>query len=94
MKLDFSPVALADLHRLYTFIEINNPSALPRAADKLLRSFEILKKYPQAGYVLEHLPPFRELLVPFGRGNYVIRYRVEKGILHIVHLWHSREDRE
>lgn len=94
MKLEFSPTALKDLHRLYTFIENENPPILPRAADKILRSFEIIKKFPQAGYVLEQLPPFRELLVPFGRGNYVIRYRVEKGVVYIVHLWHSREDRD
>lgn len=93
MKITFAPQALNDLKRLYQFIEDQNPRALKRAAVQLKSAFHILQKHPQAGYQLDHLHPFRELLVPFGNGNYVIRYRIEKQTIHIVHLWHSREDR-
>lgn len=93
MKIVFSPVARDNINRLYHFIEQKNPSALGKAALRLKQVFRLLQKYPNAGYSLDHLPPFRELLVPFGKGNYVIRYRIEKKRLAVVHLWHSREDR-
>lgn len=93
MKILFSPVARDDLRRLYAFIRDQNPSALARAAARLKIAFQLVQKYPRAGYRLSHLPPFREFLVPFGKGNYVIRYRIEKKEIVIVHLWHSREER-
>lgn len=93
MKLVFSPVALEDLQRLYAFIADKNPAALKKAAERLIRSFQLLTEHPIAGYALEHLPGIREFLVPFGKGNYIIRYRIYKEQISIAHLWHSREDR-
>lgn len=93
MTLVFSPVALADLKRLYRFLEQNHPSALKRAAARLKSTFALLQRFPHAGYALDHLYPFRELLVPFGKGHYVIRYRLSEQKINVVHLWHSREDR-
>ena len=94
MKLVFSPVAIEDLQRLYIFISERNPSSLKKAAKRLRQAFEILKEHPLIGYELDHLTGIRELLIPFGKGNYVIRYRAEKKRVSIAHLWHSREDRE
>jgi plasmid stabilization system protein ParE len=38
---------------------------------------------------------FRELIVPFGSGAYVIRYRVdrERNAVVIARVWHGRERR-
>lgn len=39
---------------------------------------------------------YRELVVPFGRGAYVIRYRIDedrKAVV-IVRIWHGRELRD
>jgi plasmid stabilization system protein ParE len=38
---------------------------------------------------------FRELVVPFGRGAYVIRYRIDRtrDAVVITRLWHGREQR-
>lgn len=93
MKLVIAPTAYQDFQRIYSFIQKENPTVLGRAANHLEKAMSTLLKYPMAGYLLEELPLFRELIVPFGKGNYVIRYRVEKETLFIVHLWHSREER-
>lgn len=93
MKLIIAPTAYQDLQRIYSFIQEENPKVLRRVADRLEKAMRTLLEYPLAGYMLDDLPPFREFLVPFGKGNYIIRYRVEGKFLAVVHLWHSREDR-
>jgi len=39
---------------------------------------------------------YRELIVPFGRGAYVIRYRIDydRNTVVIVRIWHGRELRD
>lgn len=93
MKLVIAPTAYQDLQRVYSFIQTESPKALCLMADRLEKAFRTLLDYPLAGYMLDDLPLFRELIVPFSKGNYVIRYRIEKDPLSIVHLWHSREER-
>jgi plasmid stabilization system protein ParE len=36
----------------------------------------------------------REMIVPFGGSNYVIRYEVEEDSVFIARIWHGLEDRE
>jgi plasmid stabilization system protein ParE len=40
-------------------------------------------------------PGYRELVVPFGRGAYLIRYRIDfqRQTVVIVRIWHGREQR-
>lgn len=92
-KILFAPVARQDLERLFHFIQDANPAALGHAADRLKKAFELLQQHPQAGYLLDHLPPFREILIPFGKGSYIIRYRLDKKTINVVHFWHSQEKR-
>ena len=33
----------------------------------------------------------RELVVPFGAGAYVLRYRVHRDTVIIIRVWHNRE---
>lgn len=94
MKLVFSPLALEDIQRLHLFIAERNPDLLNKASECLKQSFKLLQEYPKAGYELDHLPGVRELLIPFGKGNYIIRYKIQQKLIAIAHLWHSREDRE
>lgn len=93
MHLIFSPSAYQDLSRIYAFLAKTDPGAVAKAGVRLKQAFLSLSKYPLAGYPLGDLPRFRELIWPFGKGHYVIRYRLEKDAVNIVHLWHSREDR-
>jgi len=41
-------------------------------------------------------PGYPELIVPFGRGAYVIRYRIDydRDSVVIVRIWHGRELRD
>jgi hypothetical protein len=41
-------------------------------------------------------PGYRELVVPFGSGAYIIRYRIDtrRDAVVITRLWHGREQRE
>jgi plasmid stabilization system protein ParE len=41
-------------------------------------------------------PEYRELIVPFGRGAYVVRYRIhlERDTVVVVRIWHGREQRD
>jgi len=40
-------------------------------------------------------PGYRELIVPFGAGAYVVRYRIDlrRNAVVITRLWHGREQR-
>lgn len=39
------------------------------------------------------LPGTRQRIVPFGQAGYVIRYRVERGRVFVIRIFHTREDR-
>ncbi|OGQ07455.1 MAG: hypothetical protein A3G32_00805 [Deltaproteobacteria bacterium RIFCSPLOWO2_12_FULL_40_28] len=94
MQLFFASSALEDLNRIYAFVKVTYPKAVKLAAKRLYYGFNSLKKYPELGYPLFHLGKnFREFLVPFGKGNYIIRYRVLKKKLFVLHLWHNKENR-
>ena len=38
-------------------------------------------------------PGLRELIVPFGSGAYVVRYRVDRDEVVVARIFHGREDR-
>jgi plasmid stabilization system protein ParE len=86
------PSAARDVSRLREFIQSNNPSAAVRAANRIKDASKILDDNPEAGIPVEDLFPFRDLLIPFGSGNYILRYRVEDTHVIIVSVKHSRED--
>jgi plasmid stabilization system protein ParE len=52
-----------------------------------------LKENPEAGKPVEEALPFRDLLISFGSGNYMLRYREENGHVLIVRVRHSKEER-
>lgn len=91
--LRFSRSALTDLNRIYGFMNDTAPETLDAAAERLRWGFSSVKKYPTIGYLMDRLKDFRELLVPFGKGNYIIRYRVTKRSVVVLHIWHNREKR-
>jgi len=85
------PDAVTDLHRLREFIRQENPQAAQRAANRIKEATQILKLNPEAGRPVEEAMPFRDLIIPFGGGNYVLRYRKDGQRLIIVRIRHSRE---
>ena len=95
MKLIVTRAALADLERLRTFLADKNPAAAQRAVAALEQAMESLDIFPDRGRP-SSLAGARELIVPFGRSAYIVRYarleRVDEVV--ILRIWHGREDRD
>ncbi len=95
MKLVVTPEAAADIERLHEFLADKNPDAAQRAVAVLARGIQSLDTFPDRGRPAG-TPGTRELIVPFGRSAYVIRYAhlVQQEEVVIVRIWHGREQRE
>jgi plasmid stabilization system protein ParE len=87
------PDAIIDLMRLRKFIQDKNPTAAKRAASKIKEGALTLMNNPESGRPAEGLSSFREILIPFGAGNYVLRYREDDAEIVVVRVWHSKEER-
>ena len=87
------PDAITDLMRLRKFIQDKNPSAAKRAASKIKEGALTLMSNPESGRPVEGLSSFREIFIPFGAGNYVLRYREDKVSIVVIMIWHSKEER-
>ena len=86
------PEAARDVARLRDFIQEKNPQAAQRAASRIKEAAQILRETPEAGRPVEELLPFRDLIIPFGSGNYILRYREEPDRVVIVRVRHSKEE--
>lgn len=95
MKVTIAPAALADLARLRAFLAGKSPSAADRAVATLIAAIQSLDNMPERGRP-SGPANLRELIVPFGQSNYVVRYahRAEAAEIVILRLWHGRELRE
>lgn len=91
-KIVWLPEAVSDVKRLKDFIEKKNPHAAQRAASRIKQATQILKENPEVGKPVEDLILFRELLIPFGNGNYILRYREESNRVVVVRVRHSKEE--
>ena len=72
-----------------------NPSAAPRAAAAIANAIRSLDLFPERGRQ-SSAGDARELVVPFGRSAYIIRYAVliEVNEIVVLRVWHGREQRE
>lgn len=73
MRLIVSPDAVADLDRLRRFLADKNPQAAQRAVTVIGTAIQSLDTSPGRGRPTP-TPGVRELIVPFGRSGYVLRY--------------------
>ncbi|MBL4942078.1 MAG: type II toxin-antitoxin system RelE/ParE family toxin [Colwellia sp.] len=87
------PDAVKDVMRLRKFIQDKNPSAAQRAASKIKEGVLILMSHPESGRPVDSLSTFREIFIPFGMGNYILRYREDNLAIVVVRVWHSKEER-
>lgn len=85
------PEALADVSRLYDFLEGKSDTAARRMALTLSGRARYLEKFPEAGRPMGDELGLRELFVPFGEGAYVLRYKIHKKRVIVVRVWHCRE---
>jgi plasmid stabilization system protein ParE len=95
VKLVVSQAAQADLLRLHDFLADANPDAARRAVSAIVGAIDSLDRFPERGRP-SPVSGMRELIVPFGQSNYVVRYAydIAREELVIVRAWHSRESRE
>lgn len=94
MRIVVSPRAAADLERLRAFLAEANLQASERAIGKLVTSIQSLRDFPGRGRPIAGLG-MRELIVPFGKAGYVVRYyrSARRDSIVILRVWHSREAR-
>jgi len=91
--LNFSIAAQRDLERTRKFLSEKNPSAAKRASQAIKAHTKALASAPEIGRPHPTLADIRELIIPFGDGGYIARYRYypEQDAVYILRIWHQRE---
>ena len=78
MRLIVSKSATADLLRLHSFLAELSPDAAQRALSVIVRAIDSLDLFPDRGRP-SAVAGTRELIVPFGRSAYVVRFAHDAG---------------
>lgn len=91
LNITWASGAINDLARLRRFIAKENPEAAERAARAIIDTVNRLTHHPQIGKPIPDLLEYRDWLIRFGSGGYVLRYRVHEENLFILHIRHYRE---
>jgi toxin ParE1/3/4 len=92
MRLRLSKKADADLDEIWLYLarETRSEDVATRAIGQISKSFDILLHFPHTGRsqgTAKH-PDMRCLPC----GDYLIFYRISKGILHVVRVVHGKRD--
>ena len=90
MKIRFTPSARLQFLEGLAYIRRDNPLAASKFREKAERILRRPDEYPESGRVIPEFPdlPHREVLVP----PYRFFYRVEKGTVWIVAVWHGAQE--
>jgi plasmid stabilization system protein ParE len=90
--LRWSQSALRDVGRLHSFLFSKNRDAARRAIRAIREGVKLLRDNPQIGRPVEELPPeFREWIIEFGQGAYVVLYRYNRNEVVLLAIRHGRE---
>ena len=91
MELKWTSKGLSDLARLYDFLALVNPGAAKQVVQTLSTAPVGLLANPRKGELLEEFDAreVRRFIV----GNYEVRYELQEGVIYILRIWHTREDR-
>jgi plasmid stabilization system protein ParE len=93
VAVHWSPEAFDDLHRLHAFLQDKSPDAAMRAVAAIRTAVDRLRLFPESGRPLDSLPTqYRELLVNFGTGGYVVHYFASVQTIEVLSVRHFRED--
>lgn len=95
MKLIVSRAAWTDVERLRAFLIDRNPRAGQQAVAALVNAVQSLEGAPERGRPSGQAG-VRELIVPFGRSAYILRYAYSapRDEVVVLRIWHGREVRE
>jgi plasmid stabilization system protein ParE len=78
--------------RLHGFLAEKNADAARRAVKAIRQSLKLLGRHPEMGRPLEEMPvEFREWVIPFGDGAYVVLYRYDGREVVLLAIRHGRE---
>jgi plasmid stabilization system protein ParE len=94
-QVRWTPTALRGLARVREFLGREDGSVAQLAVHRIRRATEMLRRHPELGRPCEddEFPNLREVVAPFGRGAYVLRYRIDDDAVVVLRVWHSREER-
>ncbi len=91
-ELIWSPRALADVQRLYRFLNPKNPEAARRAVAAIRAGVRILASQAEIGRPVDEMEAeYREWLIDFGNSGYCVRYRLHRGTAVILAVRHQKE---
>ncbi len=91
-RLKWTPQSLRDVVRLHDFLVSKSRDAARRAIKAIRDGVKLLGNHPEIGRPIEDLPvEFREWVVEFGSGAYVILYRYVGDKVVILAIRHGRE---
>ncbi|NHZ34278.1 type II toxin-antitoxin system RelE/ParE family toxin [Massilia rubra] len=90
--LIWSPLALRDMQRVYNFLAAKNVAAARRAVKAIRQAVKVLGHQPQVGRPAhDTIETYREWEIDFGDSGYVVRYRIEPGLVMILAVRHQKE---
>ncbi len=91
-RLRWSRAARLDVIRLYEFLAPKNSDAAARAVKAIQQGVRDLSKHPAIGRPADEMPPeFREWIIEFGHGAYVVLYHFDRKEAVILAIRHGRE---
>jgi plasmid stabilization system protein ParE len=78
--------------RLYDFLAPKSQNAAKRAIQAIRQGVRAIEKHPEIGRLVEELPPeFREWVIEFGSGAYIVLYHYDVKQVVILAVRHGRE---
>lgn len=91
MKILYTHRAVNDLERLHDFIAQENPKIASEVSKQILQAIKRLTDFPLFGRKIENssIDSIRELVT----GKYMVRYIILNEEIHILRVWHSKEDK-
>ena len=91
-RLRWSVAAQSDVERLYKFLASKSRAAAQKTVKAIRQGVNALGKHPRIGRPVEEmLPEFREWVVEFGQGAYVVLYHFDGDEVVILAVRHGRE---
>ena len=91
MKLLYTPEAIMDLRRLREFIAQKNPEAAEKVGPQLVADISRLTTLPYLGRKTLRAPN-PEMVRDLSAGAYVVRNLILGDEIHVLRVWHKRED--
>lgn len=91
MRIFWTRHASQDVGRLHEFLKLVNPNAATKTVQQLLKAPHVLLENPRLGERLEgyEAREIRRLVI----ARYEMRYEIQESTIHILRIWHTREDR-